>query len=323
MGKVVVRCLGLVLAASVLSAWPQLASAQEVHWARDYDTARRDAAQSGRPLVIDLGTTNCFYCKKLDAVTFRDPAVIKQLNDQFVAVKVDADADQRLVKALNIQSFPTLVFAAADGKILGIHEGFVDATRFRQQLQGALNDAGAVPTPASPQPEAEKSPVAERPAAVSGQVSVRTTVPPLEPAHDEAPERVQQARRLLAQAVEDERLQQYVCCLERCQVLVTKYGDLPEAADAHRLATRIKSDPELSRRLCDSLSEQLGDLYLGLAEGCLRRQQPQQARSYLERLVQLCPGSRQALAAQQRMSQIQDGQIAGTEPQRKVRAQAP
>jgi thioredoxin-like negative regulator of GroEL len=322
MGKVMVRCLRFVLATSVLSAWPQLANAQEVHWARDYDTARRDAARSGRPLVIDLGTTNCVYCKKLDAVTFTDQAVIKQLKDQFVAVKVDADADPRLVKALNIQSFPTLVFAAADGKILGIHEGFVDAARFRQQLQRALNDAGAVSAPPGPQPSPEKSPIAEQPAAASGQLTVRTTVPPLELGQDEA-ERVQQARRLLAQAAEDERSQQYVCCLERCQALVTKYADLPEAADAQRLATRIKSDPELSRRLCDSLSEQLGDLYLGLAEGCLRRQQPQQARSYLERLVQLCPGSRQALAAQQRMSQIQDGQIAGTEMQRKVRAQAP
>ena len=50
-----------------------------------------------------------------------------------VAVRIDADKDPRLVKALNIQSYPTLVFAASDGKILGIHEGFVDAAKFRQQ----------------------------------------------------------------------------------------------------------------------------------------------------------------------------------------------
>lgn len=317
MDKIAENCGRVVVVLCTLMAWTGAGCAQEVRWVADYDAARWEAAKTGRPLVIDLGTTNCLYCKKLDAITFSDAAVIKQLNDQFVAVKIDADRDDRLVRALNIQSYPTLVFAASDGKILGVHEGFVDAAKFRQQLQRALSEAGESPVKPEPAVDGSRS--------LAG-ATVRTTVPPLEPASERAPDRIVLARRLLAQAIEDERLQQYVCCLERCQSLMTSFADLPEAADARRLAAKIKSDPELSRRLCDHLSEQLGDLYLGLAEGCQRRQQPQQARSYLERLVQLCPDSHQAITAKQRLKQLQDGQVAGTEPQApqlKVRAQAP
>jgi thioredoxin-like negative regulator of GroEL len=92
-------------------------------------------------MVFDFGTSNCTWCKKLDDVTFRDPAIISQLNDEFVPVKVDAEKAQQLVEILEIQSFPTLLFAAPDGKILGIHEGFVDAEQLNEQLRRALRES--------------------------------------------------------------------------------------------------------------------------------------------------------------------------------------
>jgi thioredoxin-related protein len=115
--------------------------AQEVQWRQAYVPARREARDKNRPMVFDFGTSNCLWCKKLDDVTFRDPAVISQLNDKFIPVKVEAEKAQQLVEILEIQSFPTLLFAAPDGKILGIHEGFVDALQFNQQMQRALRES--------------------------------------------------------------------------------------------------------------------------------------------------------------------------------------
>jgi thioredoxin-like negative regulator of GroEL len=92
-------------------------------------------------MVFDFGTSNCLWCKKLDDLTLRDPAIISQLNDKFIPVKVDAEKAQQLVEILEIQNFPTLLFAAPDGKILGIHEGFVDAEQFNQQMQRALRES--------------------------------------------------------------------------------------------------------------------------------------------------------------------------------------
>ena len=113
-------------------------SAQEVEWREDYNGARREAQERGLPLVLDFSTENCFWCKKLEDTTFRDPQVAPLLRERFVPLKVDAQRNSALTEALRIQSFPTLVLAAPDGKILGTLEGYVEAGRFHEQLQRAL-----------------------------------------------------------------------------------------------------------------------------------------------------------------------------------------
>src|SRR5688572_29135614 len=83
----------LVLAAS---ARPAPAPAQQVQWRQDYNVARKEAAEKGRPLLIDFGTESCFWCKKLDLTTLRDPAVVAVLNESFVTLKVDAEREVSL-----------------------------------------------------------------------------------------------------------------------------------------------------------------------------------------------------------------------------------
>ena len=116
------------------------AKAQAKEWLNDFNTARRVAKEKGRPIVLDFGTVNCYWCKQLDVTTFRDPAVMKLLSDRFVAVKIDASKDQALAQSLNVSAFPTIVFANPDGTVLGRHEGYVDAARFQQQLQKARSN---------------------------------------------------------------------------------------------------------------------------------------------------------------------------------------
>jgi thioredoxin-related protein len=118
------------------------ARAQEVRWRYDYNQARREALEKSRPLLLDFGTENCFWCKKLDATTFRDPAVVQVLNEQFIPLKVDANRDAPLTDLLRIQSFPTLVLAASDGKILTSIEGYVEVARLHEQLQRILASVG-------------------------------------------------------------------------------------------------------------------------------------------------------------------------------------
>jgi tetratricopeptide (TPR) repeat protein len=120
-----------------------------------------------------------------------------------------------------------------------------------------------------------------------------------------AVQRTRRARELLAQAREDYRTQQYLYCLERCELLAANYPDLSEGVQAIQLANEIKNNPEWMRQACDALGERLGGLYLSLAESWLKKGQPQQATACLERVIQTLPGSRQAEAAQLRLSQIQ------------------
>jgi thioredoxin-related protein len=135
----------LAVAFLIVAAVPS--AGQEIHWCRDYRTAWEEAHATGRPLLLDFGTESCFWCKKLDATTFRDPAIVETVNDGFVALHVDANREPVLVRTLRIKSFPTLVLAGPDGAVLGRVIGYTDAARFKQRLQEVL-----ARIPASDQP---------------------------------------------------------------------------------------------------------------------------------------------------------------------------
>lgn len=353
-----------------LLAGVEVASAQPVLWRHDYSAARREAADLGRPLLLDFGTDNCFWCVKLDNTTFRDPAIAALLNERFVPLKVHAPENPTLTQALHIQSFPTVVLAAPDGKILVTIDGYKEATQFHEYLQRALSsvtypewmnrdyqaatkaiadsDYGrAITLLKGIMEDGKKRPIqvkahqlfddleqqaanrfvrakqlqdkgqnsealeavsdllrsftGTQAAAEAGQMMKALTEKP----EVRALQRTRRARELLAQAKEDYRTQAYVCCMERCEVLATNYSDLAEGTEAVQLANEIKNNPEWMRQACDSLSERLGLLYLSLAEAWVKKGQPQQAMSCLERIVQTLPGSRQAEMAQVRLSQLQ------------------
>jgi thioredoxin-like negative regulator of GroEL len=111
---------------------------ESVQWRTDYNAARREATEKGLPLFLDFGTEECYHCRRLDQTTFRDPAIVKLLNERFVPLRVDANREPALAQALRIQAYPTLVLAGHDGKILGTVEGYLESPRLSDHLQRAL-----------------------------------------------------------------------------------------------------------------------------------------------------------------------------------------
>jgi thioredoxin-related protein len=203
------------------------AAAQDVKWRHDYQAARKEAAASGRPLLLDFGTESCFWCKKLDATTFRVPAVAELLNGRFVPVKIDAEKDEWLARAAAVDSYPTLVLVAADGKIVARHVGYADTAQMTALLAKAPAATPATPTPASAPPAA----------------------PP-----------TGRAAELLALARSDHDAGRYLACLERCDELMAAHPGTPEAAEARRLAGQITGDPQKWRRVTDQIDADLAAL---------------------------------------------------------------
>jgi thioredoxin-related protein len=134
----------LVTASAFYLAMPAMAQPPRpapVTWRADYNAARKEATEKGLPLVIVIGTQDCFYCRKLEAGPLKDPAVTKLLAGNFVALKLDATHAPELAKALKVQMYPTTVLAAPDGKIHAFIEGYVEADRFADQLKRTLTQA--------------------------------------------------------------------------------------------------------------------------------------------------------------------------------------
>ena len=126
---------------------------QDVRWRHDYPAARKEAAAAGKPLLLDFGTEACTWCRKLDATTFRTPAVVELINDRFIPVKVDGDKDAWLTRAAGVEAFPTLVFLSPEGKVLGRQDGYADAGKLlpilRQVLPGKPVAPAKSPSPAT------------------------------------------------------------------------------------------------------------------------------------------------------------------------------
>jgi len=193
-----------VLAAIALVFVGHLEAAEGVQWRSDYSKAVQEAAASNRPLLLDFGTKACVYCRKLDATTFRDPTVIRLLNERFVPVKIDGDRDPKLVQAMRIESYPTLVVAGPDGSVLAMHPGYLDANEMNRFLQGGLA-------------KLSKSP--ER-------VSRANTT------------KSDEASTLLHLAKKDFQEGFYLCCVERCDRLIRLHPTAAECTQARQLSER-------------------------------------------------------------------------------------
>src|SRR5262249_26233219 len=126
------------LAVLLLTTLTVSARGDEIRWRNDYAGARKEAVERDLPLLLDFGT-GCFYwCKRLDSETFRQDLIIGLVNQHFIPLKVDAERQATLAEALHIRSYPTLVLAGSDGKIIGTLEGYLDASRLHDQLQRVL-----------------------------------------------------------------------------------------------------------------------------------------------------------------------------------------
>lgn len=311
------------------------ASAQEISWHTDYAKALKEAAQKDRLLFINVGSDDCYWCKQLDQRTFTDKDVQQLLGERFVALKINGSRNKYLVDALRIHSYPTLVFASADGNILAYKEGFVEPAALKRQLLEASASVAApdwmrrhhksaleaIQAGDHAQAKGLLERVVEdgkdRPVQVQarkllaeiGKLAANATAATQEPAAQLTSRSAtksdrRQAAELLESARQEHKAGRYLICLDRCEQLADAYPETEEAKEAAKLAESIKEDDEWARRACDQMGERLAMLYLNQAETWLKKGQPQQAVYYLERVTRAFPGTRHAEQASAKLVRL-------------------
>ncbi len=73
----------------VLSRFSDVYS-QKIEWL-DFETAIARAEQNPKPIIVDVYTDWCGWCKKMDAETFENPQIARFVNEKFYAVKFNAE----------------------------------------------------------------------------------------------------------------------------------------------------------------------------------------------------------------------------------------
>ncbi len=138
------RLSSLLFAA--LAAAAILGSAAPAHaigpvW-RDWNSGLREAATAGRPVLVDVYTDWCTWCKRMDQDVYTRPAVREYLAQHFVMVKLNAEystparydgkqyTSRTLAERFRVNGYPTTIFLRPDGNHIANVPGYVPADRF-------------------------------------------------------------------------------------------------------------------------------------------------------------------------------------------------
>jgi thioredoxin-related protein/YHS domain-containing protein len=138
-------------------------------WRTDFDAALREAEEKKLPLLMHFHADWCMPCQKMEQTVFNSSAVREMLAPRFVAVKLNSEKNQHLVRRYGFEILPTdIALDPLTGRVLTIHSGYLDQAayiklaqqseaRFRHLHTPAANPAnpeGGTGGPAVPRPGA-------------------------------------------------------------------------------------------------------------------------------------------------------------------------
>lgn len=163
MRKVNLILLALVGLISTFNANAQI-STDKINW-MSFEEAVKLNESAPKKIFIDVYTDWCGWCTKMDETTFIDPTIVKYMNDNFYAVKFDAEQTKAIVfmghtfvnqnpngsrkgthqlaQALlqGKMSYPSYVFMNEKNQILTIVPGYAQASEFLPILKYFGSDA--------------------------------------------------------------------------------------------------------------------------------------------------------------------------------------
>ncbi|MDH3647780.1 MAG: DUF255 domain-containing protein, partial [Gammaproteobacteria bacterium] len=101
--------------AVVLFLLPAGASgAAGIEWHQWSTAPFKQASAQNKLILIDVGMEGCTACRRMDEVTFTHPAVIKLIQEHFVAIAVDSEARPDIGERYSDWAWPALIFLAPD-----------------------------------------------------------------------------------------------------------------------------------------------------------------------------------------------------------------
>lgn len=131
-GLILLSLLGLGLFFSNGSVF-----ASEIQW-HSYDSGMARGKFENKRVFLHFTAAWCYYCEVIDNQTFKDPAVISALNENFIAIKVDYDKERDTSSFYRVQGLPDTIFIAENGEIIGRRPGYITAEQLNLILESIL-----------------------------------------------------------------------------------------------------------------------------------------------------------------------------------------
>jgi thioredoxin-related protein len=138
--------LALVVACAGTGAAASSPEGDELAW-KTFAAARADARESKRKVVVDVWTSWCGWCKKMDRDVYTNAEVRAYLQEHFEIAKLDAESAAKqkiddgeysgrdIAKSMGVSSYPTTVFFTDAGEMITAVPGYIDAPTFLRVLE--------------------------------------------------------------------------------------------------------------------------------------------------------------------------------------------
>ncbi|MSQ14504.1 MAG: thioredoxin domain-containing protein [Dehalococcoidia bacterium] len=92
--------------------------ANQIQWRAWDGRAFLDAKLSDKPILLSLSAAWCQWCHMMDETTYSDDEIIRQINRDFVTIRVDSDQRPDINQRYSMGGLPTTVFLTPDGDIM-------------------------------------------------------------------------------------------------------------------------------------------------------------------------------------------------------------
>ena len=129
-----VGILGILLPAGALAQQP-------FRWHPTLESAKREAAQTGRLVLIHFWADWCYACKKMERDVFTRPEVAAAVHANYAPVKVNADFFPGLGKQYGVTTLPADVIITPAGQLVEKLHGVPTAAQYVARLNQVLVDA--------------------------------------------------------------------------------------------------------------------------------------------------------------------------------------
>lgn len=91
----------------------------EIQWQAWKPQIFTQAHQQNRLVLLDLTAKWCQFCRKMDRVTYRDPAVTNVIKQNYIAVRADEADNPELLRRYKNEGLPlTVVFDSRGNEII-------------------------------------------------------------------------------------------------------------------------------------------------------------------------------------------------------------
>ncbi len=122
------------------------ATQNSLQW-KTFDAGFTEAKKTGKKVMVDVFTTWCVWCKRLDKNVYGDPKIAEYLHEHYVTVKLNPETNTtvtykdtaysaaQFAQGFGVTGYPTIIFFEPDGTPIDRLGGYVDASHFLPIIQ--------------------------------------------------------------------------------------------------------------------------------------------------------------------------------------------